>query len=345
MVACTGCVAEAAGRRVGAGGRDVRRGAAGRPRRCSSAPPSRRRSIADQRRLLTSAGVSMVGYLNNRTDESLRTELSAVPLAAGACRTSTPRQRRSPSGSTPAAFPSSSGSQWPITIIARPDFKDHIQVLAQAPATLTNGLWVPDDPASVWKVKPGDALRTLLYQTTAVLVQGIRSMASGHLRPAWCSVKPLVQTPELSMACRRCCWATSNRHDGRSAWARLRRCRSSPGWSTRRRHPELADSMAAGLHAAEPAIHAADTGDVGGQPMTITTPLRRFLDRAGLVGRTLRRRSTRSPPPVWWSGCSFSAPLPCCGPGAASTNWPSSRSADRRRSPWASRPCWKRFRH
>jgi len=55
--------------------------------------------------------------------------------------------------------------------------------------------------------------------------------------------------------------------------------------------PELARTMAARLQAAESAIHAADTGDVGGQPMTITTPLARFLQRATLVGTSLRAPS------------------------------------------------------
>ena len=240
---------------------------------------------------VTSAGVSMVGYLNNSTDESLRTELVAVPLAAGSVpNLQTPRPTLIAQRLYASGVPVKPDSQWPITIIARPDFKRHIQVLAQAPSTLPNGLWIPDDLAAVWKVKPGDAFHTHLYQTTTVMVQGIyRSMATGHLDPAWCSVKSLVQTPELSDGVPPVLLGdfdtvmTVEFSMGQAPQVRFESGLIDPAPT-----PELARSMAAGLHAAEPAIHAADTGDVGAQPMTITSPLRRFLDRAGLVGRTLQ---------------------------------------------------------
>ena len=231
-------------------------------------------------------------------------------------------------------------------MIARPDFKDHIQMLAQAPATLTNGLWVPDDLASVWKVKPGDELRTFLYQTTVVRVQGIyRSMASGHLDPAWCSVKPLVQSAELSDGVPPVLLGDFDTvMNVEFEMGQAPQVRFEAGLVDSAPTPELARTMVARLQAVEPAIHAADTGDDGGQPMTITTPLARFLQRATLVGTSLRA-------PIY----AVSAAGVVVGLlvlGAATVLWTRRREhelgvlAVRGSAPLASasRACWKRFR-
>ena len=143
------------------------------------------------------SGVTVGSYLfNSDPDEvgkladRVKTDITKLPNIGPA--TTTVYQSRLPVIGLPKDDPAN--HPWPITLMARDGFQDHIKVLERADKTGPMSVWVPDDIASSWHVEPGDTISIGSDVKTQVTVGAIyKNMNVGHVDRFWCSTRPLFQ--------------------------------------------------------------------------------------------------------------------------------------------------------